>query len=857
MLLGAEGYALSNAQLAEIDMNTTLTDPTTYPPLSISAIIRRARNLKLFKDPIPEPSIKPVLTKLPSTEEEWQEAFPPRTKQDLNIRRTRARDLLDLYSKSELLVLVNLFRNLDYIHMMNLVYYVYIQGRPVISTMLRLDMLKSLDHYIRGANCLNQIVKKYNVSMDIRLIYAEMGNLTGYRQPPMPGFDIVEETRKLAEAGEPHGFGDWDKWFETAADEVMKGQTVNPVEWVDLETFIRRDMASTAGASSVGKVRWNSDEGKAKFKARKNFLLDIFTPEEIYALVVKNSGHQVANAFVKPEMGKLRIAVTGDLENYYLMSWLNYLAAHSYTTWAGNTLEESRIKQARRMEHMIRQLRKRFSLPFDYAGFDHQPTLTEIKILCGKYLRSALQNTPAMSREYVKHWLNICVDGFDHAVCVVFDEGQKHEFGVTGGVQSGIRLTSLLGNFWNQAMTKCVEMLLDMHPEVYIRGDDSSVITDNYLQALTFRLGYASINAKGHDAKYGIHYQQTEFLRIWYTSERVYGYPNRAIPSLTQRKPWTSEPWDGDAVTRTLFKTLDTIERRTGRKFPLIHKMIIRAWCRIRKLDKRYLDTPISLGGLGMLPWTGYIPSVKYPHIKARLIGRFETRHGTWIRYQKDFETALNQTQLPGEPYWLQLQQEEMFKKAASDDIPQINHQLRNLFSEELKKMPKVEWTLHVFNPSIVNDAVVGIRPLKALSTVDELEMVTVHDYKWFGSALKTQPIWDMLTILDRDKQVNKWTEIDKYDPIFNTQVKQLTSRGLHKTAAIDWLFGKMEQPTSSPVHDQLAYIITQTAAYQIERKIMHTKVKRYDWHALVDFTVKEARLMLSTAAVTHKLYLY
>ena len=566
---------------------TNLLNPLLAEQMTIDQALIKAKNLGYFKDyEVPEVQDRPIITEIPTTDEQWQTLFPPRTKADMSVRRSRLQDWQPLMDISWL----NKLRNLDYITVANLTIAREIHGPVLEHIFTTMGMLSSLEHYIRGANSLNQIAKKYPLAIDDRLLLAELGNLTGYRQMPMPGFDIYKEASALAHGGEPHGLQEteWDGVFNTAAREVMRGQVIPPVEFLTLEEYIRQDLASTSGSSTIGKMHYNWEENKGKFKARKNMVMDLFTAEEVIALVKKNYTKQTATAFVKPELGKLRVAVTGDIEAYYVSSWLNYLCGHCYTSWDGNTLEESATQQLKRMERTLDALIKAFSLPFDYKGFDHQPTLTEIKILLREYLASALRNVPPEYQEEVRTVIDDVVESFSETVMIIRDGDKTWQIKVTGGVQSGVRLTSLLGNMWNQTMTVISERLCELTDVLImklIRGDDSSLISRNYAGCLLARLGYQAINAQGHDAKYGIHYQETEFLRIWYANDRVYGYPNRAIPSLVQRKPWTSDPWGSEAVVISQLETIKLIERRVGRPQKTILDLIINSWQRKRGLS--------------------------------------------------------------------------------------------------------------------------------------------------------------------------------------------------------------------------------------------------------------------------------
>lgn len=842
-----------------VRQHTNLMNPDLQVPMTIEQIVDKAKT-KWWREQRRDPISRPPIVQWPKDDEEMQAIFPFRSPADRPFRRSRILDLKEYIP----LQWLNEVRNLDYITAMNLLWARLIHGEKITQVWKAMDMLSGLENFIAGASAINLVVKKYKVNMTERIWLAEMAGLTGYRQMPMPGFDIVAETKALADGGEPHGIEEEDEWlqvFTTAARKVMQNQTIARVEYVSLKEYIQRDLASTAGASSIGKVEYAYEDQKGKFKARKNLLYDIMTPDQIYNVVIANYGHQVATAFVKPEMGKLRIAVTGDIESYYVSSWLNYLAGHSYTTWQGNTLEESRVQQMERMQTTLNQLLGRYSLPFDYKGFDHQPTLKEIQIQLRLYLSNALYNVPPEAKEEVQIIIDTVVASFADSVTVVRDEqGKKWVFKVTGGVQSGVRLTSLLGNMWNQTMTQIVTQILNNPEQVvakYIRGDDSSIITTNYVMALLFRLGYAAINAVGADAKYGIHYQETEFLRIWYANDRVYGYPNRAIPSLSQRKPWTSEPWDPEGVVRAQAKTVELIQRRLDQELPILRTIITAAWARKRKLSSTWLTVPVTMGGLGIYPWKGRMPDTQLPKLDYETVKvRFKTAVTTELRYGTQIQEILPYTSVKlTQDALLDIQQMAMRGKAGSDDLPGLNRIYRQAYEQEILKFRQktTTWRTIWYSMTLTSEREIGLRFLQTMRTVKDLDRLPQPEL--FGKYQYEQREWDALSQLQRYQRIDKGQEFEKYAPMFVNDRSRLERKGMHRGMAIDWLFGKIPRYSASIVHDQAAKTVETAVAYMVEAQTH--KTSREMWWRIVNFYWHEAELAFKRSALNTRLLCY
>lgn len=100
-------------------------------------------------------------------------------------------------------------------------------------------------------------------------------------------------------------------------------------------------------------------------------------------------------ALIKSELGKIRIAVASPVEHYLIYSWLLSKTGSFYSARSGNTLEETLVQEGLRMWNVVKDLKQGFySLPFDYAKFDHQPTKREIACIDDILYALALQQIP-------------------------------------------------------------------------------------------------------------------------------------------------------------------------------------------------------------------------------------------------------------------------------------------------------------------------------------------------------------------------------------------------------------------------------------------------------------------------------
>lgn len=852
-----------NEDTSWIKQKTSLSPPQDIQRITRHNIVRKVRMNSYYKQEMakaePIRLTTPDVDVMIATDEQILERNPARVKADLSIRRLRFADVRAWYiaeGKTELFkTMCKKLRNMDYIAMCNILNARLVHEDYFDTILTQLDAYQDVNVFSIVASTINQIVKKYPCEMSFRLTMAEAAGLTGYRQPPFPGFDERKETQALCDGGAEHGlYGtDWLKEFERQARKVVRKTQVPYVRYVTLDEYIRSDQAKTSGASSIGKVEYEFEGETEKFKARKNFLLDIYAPGEVLKIVNEGSGKQTANAFVKPELGKCRIAVTGDVSSYYIMSWLNDLAGHSYLQWPSNTLEENALQQTQRMETMMAQLEQSFSLPFDYKGFDRQPTTEEIQILMRLYLEFALENVPLEDKRQVEIYIEQVIASFSNATTTVWVKGQKYEYTVKGGVQSGIRFTSLLGNFWNMVMSSYVYDMVrgsDYVKSVYVRGDDSAIIATNYASCLLFRLGYMAINAVGHDAKYGIHYENSEFLRVWYTPQRLYGYPNRAIPGLMQRKPWTGEPWDEESTIRNLIDTVNIIKRRTGREYPKLLDVITTVWARKRKASKKFLELPRSLGGLGLLPWRGWLSDKPYPKVD-KVTARFVTASGSEQRYKERYakyaELSLEEA--------IELQQNDMNAKASDDDVRGYNRIMRQKFSSLMSKLGKVEWKLG-YMPMV--DGLSALMPpvLGNLKSAADMKVYTNTHPRSFGKYRYAEEDWKNLTVLAQIKKIKPVEMFKLLHPTCYFEMRQMEKHGWHRGMALDYLFGKIQDINIMELHPMETSVVEHYVATEMS-KISLQKYIRYELNYIVARASQAAVSQLRMSALNKRLFMW
>lgn len=213
-------------------------------------------------------------------------------------------------------------------------------------------------------------------------------------------------------------------------------------------------------------------------------------------------------------------------------------------SWLGNTLEEPLAREAARNEHTHRHLQQgHYSLPYDFASFDHQPTKTEILQFQAVIDDVAVALASPQQRNEAARIHSLIQAGHQTATLHAPPGlGSEDVFAVTGGLISGLRTTSSVGSGWNSVLGSMAFDLLahfvgadvQVRSTLEITGDDTKVVTPHYLDALGIKLLYDALRAIANESKFGLYRSWVEFLRIE-ISDRARGYPMRSVPGLTQR----------------------------------------------------------------------------------------------------------------------------------------------------------------------------------------------------------------------------------------------------------------------------------------------------------------------------------
>lgn len=536
--------------------------------------------------------------------------WPPRAKKDVSIRRNRLFDFLSYHKRTKAWLpdLSSFSASWDVITITNLCAFSLVLGKTWFDQLDRCHFF-SLDptYFVTVSKMLSDTIKTTGLDDPDWAMYVENSTMTGYRNPPFPGFDVFKEAESLADGGLIHNYVG-RSWPEVCRKYLP--MSIRPVEYVSYQDYVTSAAWLTSGSSSVGRLSAvDIDGNELSFKARKNMVPDVLDLHQLWEDSLSTS-KQTCTTLIKSELGKIRLAVAGDMYTYLKMSWVNYLLGGAYHDWPGDTTEETISAQTDRLKDMLSATLTHYGLPFDFQAFDHQPLTTELVTISDLICEHARHSVPSNGIAEFDSITSQIRDGFSDSVMTAKDADQVKEFSVSGGLMSGLRWTSLVGNAWNTVMTGLACEIAEgwgydmQNIKRYIRGDDSAIYTQTWEQAAAIHLAYVIVGVKGGKGKFSIQTNAMEFLRVWFQGKCV-GYPARAIPGLTQRKPWTDDAWSPVQIVSVLADVTATLFRRLpGRTSHIKHlwSHLASTWARLHFLPFRALQSPKALGGLGLIP---------------------------------------------------------------------------------------------------------------------------------------------------------------------------------------------------------------------------------------------------------------
>jgi len=720
-----------------------------------------------------------------------------RSKNDEAVRRLRLADILN----GSLELPFRYLTHLDIIHITNILVWVSIWGVELFMKVKSTGLFNTIHTFIDISSQLSSFVKRFPSSDESKQIFGELNTLTGYLQTDISDTDWEEELKKLAHAGAKHGLAGEDM-IKTFKRQLAMHCSIEQQPYITLREFIESGRWVTSGSSSIGRVDWSYDEASGHFKARKNMLEYLYSSDYLYELVVNWNGKLTSRAFTKDELSKRRLAVASNIESYLAESWTLANMGHFYKAWDYLTLDESPATQHFRTLEVAGKLANDcWALPFDFKSFDHQPTSDEIETILEHNMGGF--SVPAIHKH---EWLTIknkIISSYRHNTVSMQVGDKKVSEQMTGGLPSGVRFTSLIGNQWNLLMTLRAREIVNtlrcnMRDDLVIgiKGDDTYIISSKSSHLLLFRYAYEAINAVGLDSKFGISQKVCEFLRVEMSKDSARGWANRTIPTITQRKPWSTDGDPIDDVVATVASSINTLERRLQKPCHHLHDINKRRWSKFTKQSVKWLELPREYGGFGLYPWKYEVPDV------------------VWPRAKRDAQWKVNSKVQPQTLSWVVLnpEEQEQYSKVAlqyavnEDAIPGASAGVVHKRLQEIRKL-RVRWSkVQSYLPDF--EAVLNHHPIPTSKFQPWPRPIQRFDDTKYALEITTQYkiVSEIVPNLPSLAQV-----LQTETPSFYARMKLFERNGWHRTNAFDLACGDIPVSFKGNLHPQLTVFLKES----------------------------------------------
>jgi hypothetical protein len=428
------------------------------------------------------------------------------------------------------------------------------------------------------------------------------------------GFDSVLERKDILIEAQSW-FGKKSEWtskqkqlFKDAMRKVFLLCTNYDCKSIPLDVYSKMPgYWMTAGSSDerVGSATYGKD--KVRMPKTKNALGFMAEPEQILQML-RTPTPMKGRIFIKREPGRKNRAVANVSipvqiqQNYLMVSCLEkWFKSHPLIPLFYNTAE--RIDFWSTIFGKFTQLRKKWYVPLDSKGFDHQVRLFMMQM----FFEVMLEFLPNTSDVADIRWVaELCLYTMRSKGSFIFDD-------VTipwlDGLPSGMSLTSLMDCVINAAlMILCLVFSSDKPLDLACQGDDDHIVAYDFDQVRTLYDNITTFGWEINPLKNWVSKEVGEFLRYAFlnvgNAKKIVRYGSRALIGIVIRNPNNPDPRGAVRVDEIVARWLTVASRFHAKDICL--DFMRQEISNVTRLPEgavaKVMHTPKSLGGLGIVP---------------------------------------------------------------------------------------------------------------------------------------------------------------------------------------------------------------------------------------------------------------
>lgn len=779
---------------------------------------------------------RPIFSK--SYDEETLRAmFPFRSKADKSLMRCRLNDIVRL-SHNFLLLHKLYVMDWDYVSATNALWFSYLlPGWEREWTKMRGFDVNPIQ-FFKMASSLSNILKTHVVTgCPTNIFYFfENGTVSGFRNPPFPGFNPIESLLVFNTEIEPLTMP--DELYDDSLEHFF-GQRPRPLKRkLTFYEFVHdTSMWATAGSSSLGKVYYHFDGKRYSFRANKKFAAATLDLDALYHRCLTDPTYDTV-MFEKPELGKVRCAMSCPLHHYVRMKWILYGLNHVYRDWPAVTTEQKASEVSDRIITAAHDSDELFGGPVDFLTYD-QKVAKKYNMKCMEHnYRLAATNlgdlpefndVVGISRKAMEHARVQLPDAKarpSKPLYIDYQANLKHidltsdqKYLVVewlNGLLSGDPWTSVIGYQHSGVIMGTAHEAIT---EIGYRLIDPMSMGDDYLawarraEALIWLVAVATqMGAEFGKGKFSMQLGRGEYLRVWFQDGRAFGYPTRV--SLTQRKPWNSTPWDPFSAWSGIYEALQTMKRRGADhgKCDTAWNYFLTRCSELNSIPVNWLGVPKNQGGPGLgQPTLGFRlspPCPKIPTPELDFQNLSDNLADQLFAQASRFNIPINK---PKSEISTQLAN----KMLVSDDVPNTLHGVRKAFNYAFKvwisqtKEKPVKFIPLDFEESPLRYSVAAIGSYS--------ELLNTQIGARYGKYQQHLAPWRLLEYSD----ISRRTYFLEHDPTFWNDLNYLEKRfGFKRSEAVEWLTGSVSAPSFGYLHPMLMTICVHFACLSIAQNM-------------------------------------